>query len=150
MYKRKHIRIILAAAMALGMLIHTPSNVDADEGSPDDLLIIANKSLSTNRISVSDLRALFLKKKSTVGGDRIVPINTKDNTAARKAFRMKVLGMSGPEEADYWEDQKIKAGVTEPASFSNSVKAVFKVKGGISYCYRKDFKEGAAKILAVL
>lgn len=145
----KRVFFLAAAAMAV-TLIQSPASVDAADESPNDLLIIANKSLGASRVSVSDLRAVFLKKKTTIHGHRVVPINPKGSAAARKEFRRKVLGMSGPEEADYWEDQKIKSGLTEPTSFSNTVKAVFKVRGGVSYCYRKDFKEGAAKILATL
>ena len=62
----------------------------------------------------------------------------------------KVLGMDAAKETAYWQEQKIKKGHTPPPELSNTQKAVFSLKGSVSYCYRKDFKKGAAKVLLVL
>ncbi len=37
-----------------------------------------------------------------------------------------------------------------PATFSNLLKAVFKVNGSVGYVFRSDYKEGVVKVLMVL
>ena len=117
--------------------------------SPNDLLIIANMGIPFDTIDSSDLRIVFLKKREFVGGKRIVPINASDSKL-RKTFQKKVLSMNDSEEKRYWQEQKVVNGIDPPASFITPLKAVFKIKGGISYVFRKDYKEGVAKVLLVI
>lgn len=136
---------ILAAALAM-----TVSATTVEAESPDDLLIIANKSVKASKISAEELKAIFLKKKATFKGSKVIPINAREGSSLRKQFRQRVLNMGGGEEAAYWEELKVKKGESNPTEFGNTLKAVFSVKGSIGYCHRKNFKEGAANILAVL
>jgi hypothetical protein len=58
--------------------------------------------------------------------------------------------MSVSEERSYWQNSKIKRGVSEPRAFGNVLKAVFKLRGAVSYVYRSQYKAGAAKIVLVI
>jgi len=122
----------------------------AQAEKPDDILIVANKSLKAGSISIADAKRIFLKEKADLNGERITPVNARSGSALRNAFAVKVLGMSGAEETGYWEDQKIKTGTHKPTELADTVKAVFSLKNGISYCYRKDFNPAVAKILLAL
>jgi hypothetical protein len=68
----------------------------------------------------------------------------------RGDFRKRVLNMEPAAEQRHWEDSKVKFGQSEPPIFPNTLKAVFKLKGSVSYVYRKDFKADVAKILLVV
>ena len=58
--------------------------------------------------------------------------------------------MTPAEEQSYWQEQKIRKGLTPPAEFASTLKAVFSVKGAVSYVFRKQFKEGVAKVLLII
>lgn len=119
--------------------------------SPDDILIIANKSVHIDRLSLSDVQAYFLKlRQRWPDGNKVVPINAKANREARTAFVTRVMKMQPNKELAYWADQKIRLGQHPPVEFSNPLKAVFKLKGSIGYVFRSQYKEGVVKILAVI
>ena len=77
-------------------------------------------------------------------------INAPTESRLREIFRSKVLGMDWSREQSYWQDEGIRQGLSEPPEFSNTLKAVFKIKSALSYVFRKDFKEGSAKVLLVI
>lgn len=116
----------------------------------DDLLIIANRSIRAKSISLAVLRQLFLRRRRSWASTRIVPINAKPGTIERKAFRRRVLRMTRDEETRYWQDQRIQSGVGPPAEFRRVLKAVYKLKGAVSYVRRAKYRFGVAKILLVL
>jgi ABC-type phosphate transport system substrate-binding protein len=122
----------------------------AEAEGPDDILVIGNKNVDSRGISKDELKAMFLKKKATVGGSKVIPLNAPEGSSLRKEFRKAVLGMTATEEQAYWEELKVKKAVSGPAEFGNTLKAVYSVKGGIGYCRRSQYKEGVVKILAVL
>jgi len=141
--------LFIAVSTALALTVTMAQSASRAE-SPNDILIIANSSVNAEKISTDDLVAIFLRKMESFGGGRVIPINAKGGTAARKAFQAKVLGMDGASESGYWEEQKIKSGLTPPVEFAETVRAVFHMKGSIGYCRRSEFKEGVVKILLVL
>ena len=119
-------------------------------GSSEEILIIANNSLQASRVSDGELRDIFLGKKSNWGtGLRAVPIHS-NNRALRDDFRTRLLQMNEAEETRYWQAYQIKTGKSQPASFGNTLKAVYKLKGAVSYIYKSQYKEGVAKVVAVL
>lgn len=115
---------------------------------PNDLLIVASKSLTADSSDASEIKAVFLKNKTAIGGDTVFPLNAKSDSELRAAFRKRVLKMSEEKERGFWEDEKVKKGVEPPPEVPATLKAVFSKSGSVSYVFRKDFKEGTAKILA--
>lgn len=118
---------------------------------PDDILIVANVNVPQEELSEIEVRSIFLGQRQTwSSGQRIVAVNAKAGTELRRQFQDHIIDMSPRKEASYWEDQKIRHGFAPPVQFSNPLKAVFSLKGAISYIHRKDFKEGVAKVLLVV
>lgn len=120
---------------------------------PDDLLVIANASVPEDKLDIEDLEDIFLKRRSHWNGSmKIVPIHASAGSKIRDDFLALILEMSASDEGRYWQDKKIREGVTPPVEFSGSLKAVFKLKGGIGYVYRSQFKEGmkGVKVVFVL
>lgn len=119
--------------------------------NPEDILIVANKTVPVDSLTMDDLRQIFLKRrKKWSGGHKIVPIHVKGDPALRERIRKELLSMTAAEEKDHWEDQKLRTGIKEPPEIRQNLRAVFSLKGSISYVYRKDYKKGVVKILAVL
>ena len=119
--------------------------------SPNDIMIIANKGIDTNQITIEELKQIFLGKKSSwKGGDRIVCLNQYASHPIRDAFREKVLNMSAKDEETYWENQKVRKQITPPPELGSIPKAVFKLKNSLSYAYRKDVPANVVKVLLVI
>ena len=143
-------RKLLLLLLALLISLAVPSGA-AEAEAPQDLLIVANNNVPVSELSLEEVKAIFLKqRKSWRAGSTAVPIHAKAGSPLRKAFVKRVLGMTESEELSYWEGQKIRSGVEGPPEFGNPLKAVFRIKGGISYVMRSDYKEGVAKILLVV
>lgn len=136
--------LVFVVALAAGS---TPARGE----SADDILVIANKSVSVGSISKNELRDIFLKKKTSWGrGGQAIPLHAAEGSELRAEFRKRVIAMSRAEEQLYWQQFQIKKGEPQPASFGNTLKAVFKIRGSVSYVYRSQYKEGVAKVLLVL
>lgn len=119
--------------------------------SPDDILVIANKGVAADALSVDEIKSLFTRSRGTwKNGGKVIPVHAKEGSDLRKAFRSRVLRMSLEEEQSFWQDQKIRKGLTPPAEFGNPLKAVFSLSGSVSYVFRRDYRDGVAKILLVL
>lgn len=141
------IRNLFLCICVIGML--SPAATAAKDVS-EPILIVANKSVSANKASLDEIKAIFLKKKFTwkTGGKAIAI--TPSSPALRAAFAHKVLGMNPTQEKAYWQDFKIKKGTTAPPEFGNNLKAVYKIKGSVSYIFKSQYKEGVVKILLEL
>ncbi len=142
-------RLIVFCLACVAFLVSSVNSVKAE--SPNDILIVANKGVSAGSLSLDELKAFFFKERTSwKTGGRVVPIHANEDSALRKAFLSKVLSMRLAQEKAFWQEQKIRKGMAAPPEFSNTLKAVFKIKGALSYIFRKDYREGVAKILLVL
>jgi hypothetical protein len=149
MRERGKSRIVYLTVAFLVGLIGGPDTISAT--SPKDILIVANSNAAKEKITLDDVRDFFLKKRLRwYKSGKAVPVNAPESTELRKVFRRRLLNMNDAEEARYWHERKIKEGVVPPPIFRNNLKAVFHLKGSISYVYREDFKEGVSKLLLVL
>jgi ABC-type phosphate transport system substrate-binding protein len=118
---------------------------------PEDILVVVNVSVAEKSVELEELRTIFLKMRTSWrSGGKVVPINPKNGSALRRQFQERVLGMSADEEKSYWEKQKITKGVEPPPEFTNTLKAVFRIKGSVTYIYRSQYREGVSKVLYVL
>jgi ABC-type phosphate transport system substrate-binding protein len=139
----KTLRKFAILVLALGGMTSS-----AHAESPNDLLIVVNKSVSASNVDAAEVKAIFLKNKTSLSGDTVFPLNAKSDSDLRAAFRKHVLKMSEEKEKGFWEDEKVKKGVEPPPETAGTLKAVFSKSGGISYVFRKDYKDGTAKIVA--
>jgi ABC-type phosphate transport system substrate-binding protein len=135
------------------MVIFAPaiSVTTAGAENPNDILVIANLGIKTDSITIDDLKDVYLKKRTNwSSGEKVIPIHVSNNSALRDAFRSAVLKMSSTDEQSYWQVRKIKEGDTDPPSFDNVMKAVFRLHGAVSYVFRSQYKSNVAKIVLVL
>lgn len=139
-----------AAVVTVLISVTMSDSTTADASNSNDVLVIVNQSVKTDMVSVDQLRTLFLKVQTFWGnGKRIVPINAAE-PRLRNTFRRHVLRMDKAAEQQYWQNATVKKGEREPISMGNTLKAVFKLRGGISYIYRKDYREGVVKVVLVI
>ena len=119
--------------------------------NPDDILIVANKGVSVDKVSLKELKSIFLKKRTSwKNGGKVVAIHARVGTPIRNAFTTRVLGLDNTREQAYWQDMMVKSGVKQPPALGNRLKAVFKLSGGVSYIYRVDYKPNVSKVLLVI
>ena len=146
--KRPRMRMTLIKAIVFATVL-MPLVARAE--SPDDILIVANRSVSLDSITAFQAKDIFLRKKTAWNdGQKAVPVHAQKGNKLRDDFRDRVLGMSHDQMQMYWVKHRIVSGQTEPVSFPNPLKAVFKLKGALGYIYRSQYKEGVVKILLVI
>lgn len=147
--RKQAIGVLAALLMCCSLMQQEVASAGENE-NPMDILVVVNKNVPVNSVNETVLRGIFLKvRKDWPGGQAAMPVNAKDDTL-RAAFRSKVLQMDASAEKRHWEEVKVKYGQSEPPSLSNNLKAVFSLKGAVSYVYRKDFAEGIAKVVMVI
>ena len=131
------------------LIFFCPAGASAAE-NPNDILIVVNNKVAVSAVSIGEVRDIFLKNKTHwSASQKALPINSKDS-ALRDDFRSRVLKMNSAAEERHWRDAKVRDNKTEPASFGDSLKAVFKLPGAIGYVYRKDYNSSAAKVVLVI
>ncbi|MFO8070774.1 MAG: hypothetical protein R6V85_02760 [Polyangia bacterium] len=142
------VRYSIAVAVALALSV---SSVAVPAESPQDILVVVNEDSEVESVTEEDLRDVFLRRRmSWHGGKRAIPINAREGTAVREAFRKRVLGMNADEETRYWQDQQIRSGKTPPKEFGNPQRAVFKLHDAVCYTFRSDYKEAVGRIVLVV
>ncbi len=140
----------LAVASLIVLFLFPASNSEA-QNNADDIIVIANNRVPIDAISIGELKALYMKRRTKWNdGTRAVPIHAKEGTLLRQVFLEKVIGMTLEKELLFWQNQKIKKGIGGPPEFSNTQKATFSIRGSISYVKRSDHREGVTKTLLVI
>lgn len=140
-------RVFLVVACSTLLFVASAATAEG----PEDILVVVNSSAPVDETTAAEIRNIFLKKKSAWRtGDSALPVHAPDGTALRERFRERLLKMSATEEHEYWKNAKIKQALIEPPAYSNTLKAVFKLRGAVSYVFRSDYKEGVAKVVLVL
>ncbi len=141
-------RVLFVSLLLLGAFPLHPSKSEADH---DPLLIIASHSAPVSSITLLEVKQMFLKQRTSwPGGGKIVVLNARSGSEERKTFQAKVLDMDDGKETAYWQEQKIKKGITPPPEIGNTQKGVFSLKKSVSYCLQSQYKTGTSKILLTL
>ncbi len=95
--------------------------------------IISNKNLG--HLSLSQIKAVFLKKVSYIGDTKMIPLNLNSRSKIRKSFEKNVLKMNLSRLKSYWIRQHY-LGHRPPITMKSeeSVKSfVKKIDGAIAY-----------------
>lgn len=147
--KQPRHRLVPALVVFLFASVFPGELVSAE--AENDLLIIVNRTVDPDGLSLDLIRDYFLKRRSRwPNGSKVIPVNAKAGAEARRAFQARVLEMHPDEEKLFWSDQKIRKGLTPPPEIQQNQRAVFKLKGSVSYVLRRDFKKGVATIVLVV
>ncbi|WP_415397982.1 hypothetical protein [Sulfurimonas sp. CS5] len=99
----------------------------------DEYAVVTNKKMSN--LSVSQIRAVFLKKKTFIDNLTIVPINLEARNSIRQKFEKEILHMSFKRLKAYWIKQHY-LGHRPPLTMKSedSIKSFLKkVDGSIGY-----------------
>ena len=107
----------------------------------NEYVVVSNKSMP--ELSLSQVKAIFLKKISFVDDLKVVPINLEARDELRLKFEKEVLKMSFLRLKSYWTSQHY-LGHRPPVSMKSqgSVKAFIKnVNGSIGYINAVNFDE---------
>ena len=117
---------------------------------PDDLVVIVNLGAEVQGVTRAEISSIFLKKRAQwEDGHKVTPIHAPSSSALRKVFQERVLLMTPRQEALYWQHARIRTGLRPPAEIATPVRAVFGVRSGVSYVFRKDLDERLAKVVLV-
>ncbi len=101
----------------------------------EEIVIIANKSISINHISKREVKLIYLKKKFFIKGTKVVPVNLHPFNPLRKKFNRYILNMDEEQLSLYWNEMYFN-GIDPPIVLSSQraiVEFVSKVKGAIGY-----------------
>ena len=102
-----------------------------------EFVIIVNKANPVKTLPVSDLRRIFLKQsRMWPHAEPMVPVDWDSTSAIRQVFSRTVLNRSVREVAEYWVQQSMTQGLSQPST-QRSARAVLRfvasVPGAISY-----------------
>ena len=103
-----------------------------------EYVVVANQNM--HKVSLGQIRALFLKKSSYVGDTKIVPLNLGSRNKIRESFEKKILHLHLSRLKSYWMKQHY-LGHRPPISMKSqeSIKAfIQKVDGAIGYIELKN------------
>lgn len=110
------------------------SAVPAAHGG-DEIAVVAHSS-APDALALSELRPLFQTTRTTLAGERALPLNLSEGDSTRHGFDAAVLGLDPDRVARYWVDRKIRGGNPPPKSLPNSamvLKVVATNPGAIGY-----------------
>lgn len=102
-----------------------------------EIAVITNPASGVGSLSKSDVKAIFLGKKSTFpNGNAMDVVDQEDGSATKEAFIEKVLGKNSAQLAAYWSQQIFSGKGTPPKTKADdaAVKAfVAATPGAIGY-----------------
>lgn len=115
--------------LILGILITLPARAAG-------LVVIASPDVPVDKISVSEMAAIYTLRKTVWGNNTpVVPVNREANSALREKFSEVVFNLSPQELAEYWNQLRFKG--KQPPLVQTSDQAVLgfvrSVPGAIGY-----------------
>lgn len=103
--------------------------------SGGDWVVVAGGGFKSGSLSQKQVKDIFLKKKTFIDSQEVIPINLPASEKGRSIFEEKLLGMDRTEIGNYWISQHYQ-GITPPLTQKSQagVKAFLKnAKGAIGY-----------------
>lgn len=134
------------------IVLASPLQGSAGDGTPDTILVIANKAVKTNSVSRDELRPIFQTKTTTWSdGSPARPFNLPDSDLTRHGFDAAVLGLDPDRVARYWIDRKIRGGERPPKTAPSAaimVKVIGKSPGAVGYVDSAVALDASVKVVA--
>jgi len=131
-------------SLLLGAAVSATAMITGRAEAADRLVVVVN-SANAERLSASELAAIFTTRKlSWGGGKRIVAFNFPPKHRLRVTFDRSVLDMSVEDVARYWIDRRIRGGSSPPKQVANAkllVRLVGKLDGAIAYVPRSEVND---------
>lgn len=134
---------LLAAAMLLCCLVFGVAV--AEEAQTTKIVIIANKTVTTDSISKKDLKKIFLgSKKTLAGGVRVFPVVLKSSDT-HKTFLKTFIGKSDNAFQNYWKKLLFTGKSRMPQVFVSEeelIAFVNRTRGTIGYVSSRPATDG--------
>lgn len=130
-------------AVAIGMWILAGPIVAAD-----DVMLVANPSISASEISAEDLKLVFLGTKNSLGGSGVEPV-LSEKGAAHEAFLKRYVGKSDTAYRMHLKSLVFAGKASMPKSLADDsavVHYVAKTKGAIGYVSASAATTGVKKL----
>lgn len=83
------------------------------EEDPRKIIVVVNKVNAIDSLTLKELSKIFLKKKSSIDGQSVKPVNLSPDKPIRKLFDERVHDMNSDEIQNYWE-RKTESEKTSP------------------------------------
>lgn len=116
-----------------------------------DIVVVTGKNTPLSSLSKKEVIDIFLKKRVSLNGVKIVAVNLPASHSLRGLFEKSLLKMESDELADYWTERHYN-GVTPPIvqQSGDGAKAFLKhVDGSISYIEREKIDSDLKILLSV-
>jgi ABC-type phosphate transport system substrate-binding protein len=151
MPRHHHLITHLVAFVAFFLVLLPPWSNHAGAGAPALVVVIVADSSTVKDVSRMELRKLFLRNTSSVGGQSMIPLNHPAKSDTRVRFDKLVLGMNEAEVGRYWIDRRVRGEsgpprVVQPADLLKEV--VSRLPGAISYV-RSDQVDNKVRVLTI-
>jgi len=120
--------------MAILFLVPFPSSL-LSKSMAYEVVLIANKSINSNRISSKDIKNIFLGKKKKLGNDKIIVAMLKTGELNKK-FLKAYVGKSGFQLKNVWKKLLFAGKAKMPKIFKSEqemLRYVTVTKGAIGY-----------------
>jgi ABC-type phosphate transport system substrate-binding protein len=114
----------------------------------DDVVLVANPSVSASDISADDLKLVFLGTKNSVSGSTVEPV-LAEKGSAHEIFLKKYVGKSDTAYRMYLKSLVFAGKATMPKSLSDDaavISYVAKTKGAIGYVSASAATGGVKKL----
>lgn len=125
--------LLVTVILATGTLQGTTAVADT---GPTRLLLVVHESNALTEISRKEASEVFLKKKSSIRGQTLIPFNLPADDEVRHLFDRLVHKQTTNKIEDYWLERKIKMKNTEPRVVPNPVVMFYFIEqftNGIGY-----------------
>jgi hypothetical protein len=141
---------LILAACFVALSVFSSGSAHAE--SPKDILVIVNRKIPVKSLTTDDIKFIFLRKQLfwPRGGGSVVPIHARSGTELKIEFLKRGLDLTEKDEEAYWRTKQIQTGLTPPAEFTNTLKAIFKLSRAVGYVFRSDYKEGVTTVVLIL
>jgi ABC-type phosphate transport system substrate-binding protein len=116
---------------------------------PKELVVVGNSHFPKDRLTISELRAIFLNKRETIHSEKMLVMNYHFNHFLRRCFEKNILHKSQSNLERYWRRAYYKG--KRPPKIIKSVEMLFlyleNVNPSIGYSERSSIKNMNIKIL---
>ena len=127
-----------------------------ETGAKGDTVVVASSSIPGKTLDRSDIKAVFLGKKSQIGGENVVVV-TLDHGEVHQEFLKEVVGKTSSQFSTHWKRIVFTGKGRMPRAFKSEAELlsyVSKTKGAVGYARRAAAEEApladdGVKIMAV-
>ena len=156
---RRHALQSFVLAVLLSVILLETGRVAAQnqpttQNPPQTMVIIAGTSFPKDRLTIQELKALYLGETQLLQDLRIHPVDQRENQLIRKRFLERVVQMTRDRYIDYWNLRLFRYGGFSPLLRNTGREVIETVReqdGSLGYVWLEEARnEPGIKILLTL